>query len=176
MSERKPIIGLSWEPKLPASSSGIRTKTCDKSNSQAENSLVWKTNSELVDGLFVPPNKPKKLNKLLRKQVSDTAGRNWYMLFSIKFSSFIVDFWKKKKNRQKRFFSFPIVLILFECWLTIVVDDILNYNTHTLVIVTRFDMPAQTVTPEVEKDLRLLKVSLHLMFHFILYQFSFPLI
>lgn len=103
MSERKPIIGLSWEPKLPASSSGIRTKTCDKSNSQAENSLVWKTNSELVDGLFVPPNKPKKLNKLLRKQVSDTAGRNWYMLFSIKFSSFIVDFWKKKKP-TKAFF------------------------------------------------------------------------
>ncbi|XP_038876081.1 rRNA-processing protein fcf2 [Benincasa hispida] len=98
MSEKKPIIGLSWEPKLPASSSGIRTKACDKSNTQAENGLVWKTNSELVDGLFVPPNNPKKLNKLLRKQVRDTAGRNW------------------------------------------------------------FDMPAQTMTPEVEKDLRLLKL------------------
>lgn len=83
MSERKPIIGLSWEPKLPASSSGIKTKTCDKSNNQAENGIVWKSNSELVDGLFVPPNNPKKLNKLLRKQVSDTAGRNWYMLSSL---------------------------------------------------------------------------------------------
>lgn len=83
MSKGKPIIGLSWEPKLPASSSGIKAKTCDKSNSQAENGLVWKSNSELVDGLFVPPNNPKKLNKLLRKQVSDTAGRNWYMLSSL---------------------------------------------------------------------------------------------
>lgn len=82
MSEKKPVIGLSWEPKLPTSSTGIKTKACDKSHSQAENGLVWKPNSELVDGLFVPPNNPKKLNKLLRKKVSDTAGRSWYMLFS----------------------------------------------------------------------------------------------
>ncbi|XP_023515315.1 rRNA-processing protein fcf2-like [Cucurbita pepo subsp. pepo] len=98
MSGKKPVISLSWEPKLPTSSSGSKTKACDKSHSQAENGLVWKNNSELVDGLFVPPNNPKKLNKLLRKQVSDTAGRSW------------------------------------------------------------FDMPAQTMTPEMEKDLRLLKL------------------
>ncbi|XP_023540909.1 rRNA-processing protein fcf2-like [Cucurbita pepo subsp. pepo] len=98
MSEIKPIIGLSWEPNLPTSSLGIKTKACDNSHSQAENSLVWKINSELVDGLFVPPNNPKKLNNLLRKQVSDTAGRSW------------------------------------------------------------FDMAAQTMTPEVEEDLRLLKL------------------
>lgn len=81
MSEKKPVIGLSWEPKLATSLSGIKTKTCDKSHIQPESSLVWKTNTELVDGLFVPPNNPKKLNKLLRKQVSDTAGRSWYMPF-----------------------------------------------------------------------------------------------
>lgn len=86
MSGKKPVISLSWEPKLPTSSSGSKTKACDKSHSQAENGLVWKNNSELVDGLFVPPNNPKKLNKLLRKQVSDTAGRSWYMLFSYEIS------------------------------------------------------------------------------------------
>ncbi|THF94303.1 hypothetical protein TEA_003489 [Camellia sinensis var. sinensis] len=29
-------------------------------------------------GLFVPPNNPKKLHKLLRKQFKDTAGKNWF--------------------------------------------------------------------------------------------------
>ncbi|KAG7014649.1 fcf2, partial [Cucurbita argyrosperma subsp. argyrosperma] len=60
--------------------------------------LFGKSTQSLLDGLFVPPNNPKKLNNLLRKQVSDTAGRSW------------------------------------------------------------FDMAAQTMSPEVEEDLRLLKL------------------
>lgn len=31
-----------------------------------------------MDGLFVPPNDPKKVNKLLRKQIKDTAGKGWF--------------------------------------------------------------------------------------------------
>ncbi|PWA62193.1 rRNA-processing protein fcf2 [Artemisia annua] len=69
----------------------------DKSKSVPESSLVYKPNSELIDGLFVPPNDPKKVNKILKKQVKDTAGKSW------------------------------------------------------------FDMPAPTLTPELKKDLQLLK-------------------
>ncbi|PON99814.1 Fcf2 pre-rRNA processing [Trema orientale] len=66
---------------------------------QPESSARWQSSSELVDGLFVPPNDPRKLNKLPRKQIKDTAGNNW------------------------------------------------------------FDMPAPTITPELQKDLQLLKVQ-----------------
>nr|GEX81164.1 hypothetical protein [Tanacetum cinerariifolium] len=59
---------------------------------------LLKPNSELIDGLFVPPNDPKKVNKILKKQVKDTAGKSW------------------------------------------------------------FDMPAPTLTPELKKDLQLLKL------------------
>ncbi|PWA82920.1 rRNA-processing protein fcf2 [Artemisia annua] len=72
----------------------------DKSKSVPESSLVYKPNSELIDGLFVPPNDPKKVNKILKKQVKDTAGKSW------------------------------------------------------------FDMPAPTLTPELKKDLQLLKILL----------------
>ncbi|KAF8402262.1 hypothetical protein HHK36_013214 [Tetracentron sinense] len=70
-----PAIGLSWEPKLPCFSSGTKDGS-KKSQILPENRTVWKPNTtELVDGLFVPPKDPKKL---LRKQVKDTAGRNWF--------------------------------------------------------------------------------------------------
>ncbi|OIT28928.1 PREDICTED: rRNA-processing protein fcf2-like [Nicotiana attenuata] len=95
MPENKPIIGLSWEPKLPQLSFGTKKSS---SNKEAETSAVYKPSSELIDGLFVPPNDPKKVNKFLRKQVKDTAGKNW------------------------------------------------------------FDMPAQTITPELKRDLQLLKL------------------
>ncbi|KAE8077133.1 hypothetical protein FH972_015727 [Carpinus fangiana] len=98
MSESKPVIGLSWEPKLPNLSSGTHNGSDSKSQDQPETSALWKPNSELVDGLFVPPNDPKKLNKLMRTQLKDTTGKSW------------------------------------------------------------FDMPAKTITPEVEKDMRLLKL------------------
>ncbi|KAG5144553.1 hypothetical protein JHK84_030096 [Glycine max] len=99
MPERKPVVGLSWQPQLPIPSS---LKATDGSHTKPQteaSSTVRKSSSELVDGLFVPPNDPKKLNKLLRKQAKDTAGKNW------------------------------------------------------------FNMPAQTITPELQKDLKLLKVG-----------------
>ncbi|KAI4335079.1 hypothetical protein L6164_013760 [Bauhinia variegata] len=100
MPESNPVVGLSWQPKLPIpSSSGTSNGgSAAKSQTEASSSTLWKPNSELVDGLFVPPNEPKKLNKLLRKQIKDTAGNNW------------------------------------------------------------FDMPAQSITPELQKDLKLLKL------------------
>lgn len=99
MPEGKPVIGLSWEPKIPTLLLSDTKKGTDiKSQNVPENSAVYKPSSELIDGLFVPPNNPKKLNKLLRKQVKDTTGKNW------------------------------------------------------------FDMPAPTITPELKKDLQLLKL------------------
>lgn len=80
----KAVIGLSWEPKLPGlipssspslgALSGGQIGPCE-----GESSALWRPNSELVDGLFVPPNNPRKLNKMLRKQVKDTAGSSWYV-------------------------------------------------------------------------------------------------
>ncbi|XP_027352616.1 rRNA-processing protein fcf2-like [Abrus precatorius] len=99
MPESKPVVGLSWQLQLPIPSSLKATNGSHiKHQAEASSSTAWKSSSELVDGLFVPPNDPRKLNKLLRKQVKDTAGKNW------------------------------------------------------------FNMPAQTVTPELEKDLKLLKL------------------
>ncbi|KAK4400004.1 rRNA-processing protein fcf2 [Sesamum angolense] len=95
MSENKAVIGLSWQPKLDAFSS---TKVEKISSKEAETSALYKPNSQLIDGLFLPPNDPRKLNKLSKKQVKDTAGKNW------------------------------------------------------------FDIPAQTITPELKQDLQLLKL------------------
>ncbi|KAK1387391.1 Fcf2 domain-containing protein [Heracleum sosnowskyi] len=99
MVENKPKIGLSWEPKIPTSFlPGNKSGSGIKTQSLIEKSGVYKPNSELVDGLYVPTNNPKKLNKLLKKQIKDTSGKNW------------------------------------------------------------FDMPAPTMTPELKKDLQLLKL------------------
>ncbi|KAL4276680.1 hypothetical protein AHAS_Ahas20G0231400 [Arachis hypogaea] len=99
MPEGKLLVGLSWQPQLLIPSSSKATDAChNKPQSEASNSSLWKPNTELVDGLFVPPNDPRKLNKLLRKQAKDTAGKDW------------------------------------------------------------FDMPAQTITPELQTDLKLLKL------------------
>ncbi|POO03345.1 Fcf2 pre-rRNA processing [Trema orientale] len=98
MPESKALVGLSWEPKLPNLSSSTSKGFTMTHQNQPESSALWKPSSELVDGLFVPPNEPRKLNKLLRKQIKDTAGNNW------------------------------------------------------------FDMPAPTITPELQKDLQLLKL------------------
>eukprot|EP00268_Persea_americana_P064802 TRINITY_DN8571_c0_g1_i3.p1 TRINITY_DN8571_c0_g1~~TRINITY_DN8571_c0_g1_i3.p1 ORF type:complete len:200 (-),score=47.20 TRINITY_DN8571_c0_g1_i3:363-962(-) len=97
MIESKPgRSSLSWAPKIPPVSSGT------KGSSEKVQSLTVdsgsKHDSELVDGLFVPPREPRKLNKLLRKQVKDTTGKSW------------------------------------------------------------FDMPAPTVTPEMKKDLQIIKL------------------
>ncbi|KAJ1437791.1 Fcf2 pre-rRNA processing [Sesbania bispinosa] len=100
MLERKPVVGLSWQPQLPIPSLSKATDdgSHTKSQTEASSRTPWKPNSELVDGLFVPPNIPRKLNKLLREKVKDTTGKNW------------------------------------------------------------LDMPAQTITPELQKDLKLLKL------------------
>ncbi|GFZ11549.1 Fcf2 pre-rRNA processing protein [Actinidia rufa] len=92
-AERKPVISLSWEPKRTLLSSVTK-----KSPSLPDSVAVYIPNAELVDGLFVPPNNHKNLNKLLRKQLKETAGKDW------------------------------------------------------------FDMPALTITPELKKDIQLLKV------------------
>ncbi|XP_010558463.1 PREDICTED: rRNA-processing protein fcf2 [Tarenaya hassleriana] len=100
MAESKPVIGLTWEPKLPDLSSVTKTGpgSGNTARSHGESSLLWKPASELVDGFCLPPNDPKKLNRMLRKQVQDTAGSSW------------------------------------------------------------FDMPAPTMTPELKRDLQLLKM------------------
>ncbi|XP_020214133.1 rRNA-processing protein fcf2 [Cajanus cajan] len=98
MPESKPVIGLSWQPQLPIPSLKTTNGSHPKPQIEASTSTVWKSSLELVDGLLVPPNDPRKLNKLLRKQVKDTAGEKW------------------------------------------------------------FNMPAQTITPELQKDLQLLKL------------------
>ncbi|XP_047310269.1 rRNA-processing protein fcf2-like [Impatiens glandulifera] len=95
MSEKGPIIGLSWDPKLPS----FLSSTTTVGIFDRPSSVLYKpSSSQLIDGLFVPPNNPKQINKLMRKQVKDTAGKSW------------------------------------------------------------FDMPAPTVTPELKKDLQLLKL------------------
>lgn len=71
------MIGLSWEPKLPPLPSWSKISNT-KSKDPPESSALWKPNKELVDGLFVPPNDPEKVNKLLRSQAKDTLGKDWY--------------------------------------------------------------------------------------------------
>ncbi|XP_077217040.1 rRNA-processing protein fcf2-like isoform X2 [Tasmannia lanceolata] len=96
MSGNKPTIGLSWAPKVPPLSSGTKNSS-EKSECLPQNT-AYKHNAELVDGLFVPPRDPRKLNKMLKKQVKDTTGKSW------------------------------------------------------------FDMPAPNITPEIKKDLQILKL------------------
>ena len=83
MPENKPVIGLSWEPKLPNLSSRTHNGSESKSQNRGETSALWRPNSELVDGLFVPPNDPRKLNKFKKKQLKDTAGKSWYVCVSM---------------------------------------------------------------------------------------------
>ena len=66
----------------------------DKSQDIVEISGVglWKPDSKLVDGLFVPPKIPRKLNKLLRKQVKGTTRTKWYVHYDGSFFFFFVPF------------------------------------------------------------------------------------
>lgn len=78
MAETKPLIGLKWEPKLPGLSLDSTTgSSLSKRAESHESSSLWMSKSELVDGLCLPPNNPKKINKMIRKQVKDTTGSNW---------------------------------------------------------------------------------------------------
>ncbi|KAH0448504.1 hypothetical protein IEQ34_022304 [Dendrobium chrysotoxum] len=74
--KKETTIGLSWAPKVSMPSSGKKDNLVD-SLSLSETS-IWKAGSELVDGLYVPPREPKKLNKLLRKSMKDTTGKSWF--------------------------------------------------------------------------------------------------
>ncbi|KAI0489383.1 hypothetical protein KFK09_029225 [Dendrobium nobile] len=76
MQEKETTIGLSWAPKVSMPSSGKKDNLVD-SLSLSETS-IWKAGAELVDGLYVPPREPKKLNKLLRKSMKDTTGKSWF--------------------------------------------------------------------------------------------------
>lgn len=76
MTEAKAVVGLSWEPNIPNFSAITGLKVDAKPQ---ETNHRWKPASQLVDGLFVPPNNPKTLNKLQRKQLKDTTGSNWYV-------------------------------------------------------------------------------------------------
>ncbi|OAY69685.1 rRNA-processing protein fcf2, partial [Ananas comosus] len=94
MSQSKASIGLSWAPKVP-----IFSKEAKESAGKLQiKEPTWTPENELVDGLFVPPRDPRKLNKLMKKSLKDTAGASW------------------------------------------------------------FDMPAPTITPELKKDLEILKL------------------
>lgn len=73
MLENKSEIGLTWGPKISLPQNKSK-KTASSSKMQ---DLVWKPETQLVDGLFVPPRDPRKLNKLLRKNVKDTTGKSW---------------------------------------------------------------------------------------------------
>jgi len=75
MSETAAPIGLSWAPKLPSLATTSKTDPAPKT-STAQGS-IWKPASELVDGLFVPPTDPRKVNKLARKNIKDTTGKGW---------------------------------------------------------------------------------------------------
>ncbi|PKA56413.1 hypothetical protein AXF42_Ash014916 [Apostasia shenzhenica] len=96
MSESSMTIGLSWAPKVTLPSSGCKGNLVDSSS--LPQTSIRKTENELVDGLYVPPRDPKKLNKMLKRSMKDTAGKSW------------------------------------------------------------FDMPAPSITPEVKKDLEILKL------------------
>ncbi|GAB2278150.1 hypothetical protein Dimus_012846 [Dionaea muscipula] len=77
MPGEKPVIGLTWEPKLPSFSNSRNPSSSSSDKIDGIGALINPT-VELVDGLYVPPNDPRKLNKLLRKQVKDTAGKSWF--------------------------------------------------------------------------------------------------
>lgn len=83
MSEAVAPIGLSWAPKLPSlpttsGGGGGGSKTVSALNPSTVHASLWKPATELVDGLFVPPRDPKKLNKLAKKSVKDTSGKGWF--------------------------------------------------------------------------------------------------
>ncbi|KQK01612.1 rRNA-processing protein fcf2 [Brachypodium distachyon] len=71
-------IGLSWAPKLPSLPAAGGGKKGLGTDLSAHGSSLWKPGNELVDGLFVAPRDPRKVNKLARKNVKDTTGKGWF--------------------------------------------------------------------------------------------------
>ncbi|KAJ3694799.1 hypothetical protein LUZ60_000176 [Juncus effusus] len=70
-------IGLTWNPKVSLVPTGTKSNKSNSNNSEMQKS-VWKPETQLVDGLFVPPRDPRKFNRLLRKDLKDTTGKNWF--------------------------------------------------------------------------------------------------
>ncbi|KAI9072851.1 hypothetical protein K1719_030002 [Acacia pycnantha] len=66
MPESEPVVGLSWQPKLPIPSSSSYSKAVNisqnKSQPDATSSAIWKPSSELVDG------HPEKIEELSREE------------------------------------------------------------------------------------------------------------
>lgn len=90
-------IGLSWAPQLPslAAAGGSKKGSAPTPSIDAQESL-WKPSNELVDGLYVPPRDPRKVNKMARKNVKDTTGKGWWVEFRLwirKFSIGFLDGW-----------------------------------------------------------------------------------
>ncbi|KAJ8754975.1 hypothetical protein K2173_015487 [Erythroxylum novogranatense] len=61
MVEKKLVIGLSWEPKLIPGLPSLKSSNISKSQ------VIDKVET----GLFIPPNDPTKLNRLLRNSQKD---------------------------------------------------------------------------------------------------------
>lgn len=78
MTERKSVVGLSWAPKIQLLPSESK-RTFEASKNLPQFSAFKSGGNELVDGLFVPPRDPRKLNKLIKKSIKDTSGKNWYL-------------------------------------------------------------------------------------------------
>ncbi|CAN6476269.1 unnamed protein product [Victoria cruziana] len=74
MPPDKGRIDLSWNSKLPALTSSLK----EENHKTGSTSSLWMPPNKLVDGLFVPPKDPKKMNKLQRKQLKDTTGKIWF--------------------------------------------------------------------------------------------------
>uniref|UniRef100_A0A2P2LYT2 Uncharacterized protein n=1 Tax=Rhizophora mucronata TaxID=61149 RepID=A0A2P2LYT2_RHIMU len=107
MTETKPLIGVSWEPKLPGLM-GASINNDKKFSDERGCSALWKPNSDLVDGPYVPPKDPAKLKKLIRKQDKDTLGKDWYVGPSFRFLFFL--FFLKS---NKFLFGFKFLFLFF---------------------------------------------------------------
>jgi hypothetical protein len=74
MTEAVAPIGRLGTPNLQTTS---EKKTGPGPNPSSVQASLWKPPSELVDGLYVPPTDPRKVNKLAKKNVKDTSGKGW---------------------------------------------------------------------------------------------------
>lgn len=71
----KPSISLTWDPKIPSFTQNRNTSS-EKIQAIPHTSM-WMDKSKLIDGLFVPPKDIRKMNKIIRKSIPDTAGSRW---------------------------------------------------------------------------------------------------
>ncbi|KAG0492613.1 hypothetical protein HPP92_005691 [Vanilla planifolia] len=76
MLDSRAAVGVSWAPNVT-----LPLKR-DNGNIRASHGLadisILNVENYLVDGLYVPPRNPRKLNKLLKKSLKETAGKSWF--------------------------------------------------------------------------------------------------